>query len=120
MKTPETYNDGIVNIYRKKEENLTTNRNVSRLDDLEHIIQLAYKELSRRQQDLEFADQKSFSLAMKIKTPRPPVGWNLDTHCYAVIEHVLYSIQYIDTNHTEYFLYLEKVRVLEEKSDGLE
>ena len=111
-KKPETYNSGFVAIYRKKKENLTVNRNVSSLKDLDFIIGFNYKEMSKRQQDLEFAEQNSFSLAMKIKTQKPVVAKNLDASCYAVIRNVLYAIQYIDTNASEYFFYLEKVRTL--------
>ena len=108
----ETYNDGFVNVYRKKKENMTANRNITSLSELDCIIRLAYSEMSRRQQDIEFADQNSFSLSLKIKTPKPLTGKNIDTSCYAVIGDTLYAIQYIDTNTSEYFFYLEKVRAM--------
>ncbi|MGN1156183.1 MAG: hypothetical protein ACI4TK_08405 [Agathobacter sp.] len=109
-----TYNDGFVKIYRKKESNLTVNRNITSLSELDFLINLAYSEMSRRQQDMEFAEQNSFSLSLKIKTPKPFIKKGLDTSCFAVIENTLYSIQYIDTNRTEYFFYLEKIRELED------
>lgn len=120
MKKPVIYNDGFVSVYRKREENLTMNRNVTSLDDLDYIIRLAYSETSRRQQDLEFAEQNSFSLSLKIKTQKPVMNYHLDASCYAVIGSTLYAIQYIDTNSTEYYFYLEKVRMLKEVCDESE
>lgn len=108
-----TYNDGFATIYRRKETELTANRNVNSLEQLNPVIKFAYSEASRRQQDLDFAEQNSFSLSMKIKVPKPVVKKGLDTSCYAVIDNTLYGIEYIDTNSTEYFFYLEKVRELE-------
>lgn len=115
-----TYNDGLVSIYRKKSENLTANRNITSLEELDQIITLAYGELSRRQQDIEFAEQNDFSLSMKIRTQRPAVKKGLDSSCYAVIGTTLYKIQYLDTSIREYFLYLEKVRELKEVAHGAE
>lgn len=113
QKKVPTYNDGFVRIFRKKQSNLTVNRNVTSLSELDFLIKLAYSETSRRQQDLEFAEQNSFSLSLKIKAPKPVIKKGLDTSCFAVIENTLYSIQFIDTNSTEYFFYLEKIRELE-------
>lgn len=119
MKTKvATYNDGFVSLYRRK--NLTLNQNVTSLSELDLIIRLAYSEAFRRQQDLEFAEQNSFSLSMKVKTPRPTLNKGLDTYCFAVIGNTLYGIQYIDTNSREYYLYLEKVRELEGVENGSE
>lgn len=103
-----TYNDGFVSIYRRL--NMTANKNITSLDELEFIITLAYSEMSRRQQDMDFAEQNAFSLSSKIKTQRPMVDKKIDTYCFAVISGVLYGIGYIDTNSTELFFYLEKVR----------
>ena len=38
----------------------------------------------------------------------------LHSGCYAVIGKTLYSVEYIDRNETEYYMYLEKIRELEE------
>lgn len=111
---PVTYNDGFVMIYRKKD--LTANRNITKLSEMDLVERFAYSEMSRRQQDLEFAEQNSFSLSLKIKIPRPAEDKGLDAYCYAVIGKMLYGVQYLDTNKTEYFLYLEKVRELKEET----
>ena len=110
---PPVYNDGFVGIYRKKD--LTFNRNITKLSEMDLVERFAYSEMSRRQQDLEFAEQNSFSLSLKIKIPRPVADRGLDAYCYAVIGKILYGVQYLDTDRTNYFLYLEKVRELKEE-----
>lgn len=110
------YNSGIIYVYRRKEEKLTVNKNVKTLADLDFIVKLAYKELSKRQQDIEFAEANSFSLSLKVKTQRPR-GTDLDSTCLAVIEGMLYGVAYIDTTGREYYFYLEKIRELEEAED---
>lgn len=118
---PPTYNDGIISIYRRKAEGLTANRNITSLTELDPVIALAYSEMSRRQQDMEFAEQRSYSLSLEVKTQRPVMAKGMvNTSCYAVIGKTLYNIQHLDTNSREYFLYLEKVRELKEDADGSE
>lgn len=108
------YHDGYVGIYQRKKETLTRNTNVQSLNDLDFLIRLAYGETSRRQQDQEFAEQNSFSLSLKIRTQRPRTEKGLHSGCFAVIGKTLYSVEYIDRNETEYYMYLEKIRELEE------
>ena len=107
------YNDGYVSIYRKKKEDLTRNKNIQSLSDLDFLLRLAYGETSRRQQDQEFAEQNSFSLSLKIRTQRPQVEKVIHSGCFAVIGKNLYAVEYIDRNDTEYYMYLEKIRELE-------
>lgn len=90
------YHDGYVGIYQRKKETLTRNTNVQSLNDQ------------------EFADQNSFSLSLKIRTQRPQMEKGLHSGCFAVIGKTLYSVEYIDRNETEYYMYLEKIRELEE------
>lgn len=121
MKTKiPTYNDGMVSFYKRKKENLTQNRNITSLNELNFMVSLAYSETSRRQQDLEFAEQNSFSLSMKIKTPRPPMDPGLNSQCFVVVNQVLYAVQYIDTNQREFYCYLEKIRELKGEANELE
>lgn len=107
----ETYNDGVVHVYRAKEKKTDFNakRNVSGLDDLEPVVRLAYEEASRREQDLQFAEQNGFSLTLKIRTRAVP---GVDNKCKAVIDGYLYDIHYTDKTRTEMWLYLEGVRKL--------
>lgn len=102
------YNDGIVSIYREKERrsNFGAKLNVTSLQDMLFIAKLSYAELSKRQQDIEFAEQQSFSLELKVKT-RNIKG--VDNKCKAVINGRLYDVAYVDSTRTELFLYLQEV-----------
>lgn len=61
------YNDGVVHIYREEDRrsNFGAKLNAKSLDNLTPIAKLTYSEQSKRQQDLEFAEQQGFSLALK-------------------------------------------------------
>ena len=110
QKRPEfaRYNDGVVYIYRDtdRRSNFGAKLNVATIDDLQFIAKLSYAEQSKRQQDVEFAQQQGFSLELKIKT-RCIKG--IDNKCKAVINGVLYDINYVDTTKTEAFLYMQEV-----------
>lgn len=107
------YNDGVVSIYREEEGRKTdfsAKRNVQTLEDMEYIVKLAFEESSKREQDLEFADQHDFTLSLKIKTR---LVKNVDNKCKAVIDGYLYDISYIDRNREEMWLYLQGVKKLD-------
>ena len=111
----ETFNDGVVSIYREKprETDFNAKRNVSTLDDMDFIVKLNFKEVSKREQDLEFAQQNDFTLSLKIKS-RLVKG--VDNKCKAVIDGYLYDVSYIDSSRTELFLYLEQIRKVGESN----
>lgn len=102
------YNDGMVFIYREKDRrsNFSAKINAGSLDDLELVAKLAYAETSKREQDLEYAQQQGFTLSLKIKT-RFIKG--VDNKCKAVIDGYLYDVSYLDATRTEMFLYLQGV-----------
>ena len=79
------YNDGMVSIYREKDKrsNFSAKINAGTLSDLELVGKLAYAETSKREQDLEYAQQQGFTLTLKIKT-RYIKG--VDNKCKAVID----------------------------------
>lgn len=106
------YNDGVVSIYREKprQTDFSAKQNVSAHDDMDFIVKLSFEELSKREQDLEFAQQQDFTLSLKIKTR---LVKNVDNKCKAVIENYLYDISYIDKSKDELFLYLEGVKSLD-------
>lgn len=106
------YNDGVVSIYKDVAERSTfgAKKNTRGLDDLEFLMKLDFKELSKREQDQEFAEQIGFSLSMKIATRLAP---NMASKYKAVIGDTLYDISYLDKTRTEAFLYLEEVRKLD-------
>lgn len=108
----ETFNDGVVSIYREKprETDFNAKRNVSTLDDMDFIVKLNFKELSKREQDLEFAQQNDFTLSLKIKS-RLVNG--VDNKCKAVIDGYLYDVSFVDKSRTELFLYLEGVKAID-------
>lgn len=111
-KQVKRYNDGIVKIYREKirRSNFSAKQNVSVLDDMDFIVKLAYEEVSKREQDQEFADQNDFSLSLKIKTRYVN---EVDNKCKAVINGWLYDVKYVDKTKTEIYFYLEEVRKID-------
>ena len=114
---PTRFNDGVVEIYREKDRktDFGAKRNAVTLDDMEFVVKLAYQESSKRQQDLEFAEQNGFSLTYKIRT-RYVKGVRADLK--AVIDGYLYDIQYVDKTGLEMFLYLQGVREIQEAADA--
>lgn len=111
LKALSTFNDGVASIYREKDRqtDFSAKRNVESVDDMDFIVKLAYQESSRRQQDLEFAEQSGFSLSLKIRTRYVPT---VRSKMKAVIGDRLYDIRYIDKSKKEMFLFLEGVRSL--------
>ncbi|MBP3664574.1 MAG: phage head closure protein [Tyzzerella sp.] len=111
-KQVKRYNDGVVHIFREKprRSNFNAKQNVAVLEDMEFIVKLAYQELSKREQDFEFAEQNDFSLSLKIKT-RFVNG--VDNKCKAVIDGWLYDVKYADKTKTEIYLHLEEVRKID-------
>lgn len=111
------FNDGVVQIFRQKDRktDFGARRNVSTLDDLEFVVKLNFSTASKRQQDLEFAEQSGFQLALKVRTRYVPT---VETKMKAVIDDYLYDISYLDRDGREMFLYLESVRRLEVSASG--
>ena len=111
------FSDGIVQVFRQKDRKTGFNArlNPSTLEDLEFVVKLAFDESSKRQQDLEFAEQSGFQLSYKVRTRYVPV---VETKMKAVIDDMLYDIAYIDKSGREMFLYLQSVRRLEVGADA--
>ena len=107
-----TYNDGVVSIYREKgkQSNFAAKENVSALDDMDFVAKLDFEQSSKREQDLEFANQNGFSLALKIRTRYLP---SVDNKCKAVIDGYLYDVAYVDKNRVEMWMFLEGVKKLD-------
>lgn len=103
------YNDGVVFVYRDKQNksNFGAKENVSVLDDMDFVAKLDFEESSKREQDIEFANQNDFSLSLKIKTRLLKA---VNNGCKAVIDGYLYDIKYADKTREEMFLYLEGVK----------
>ena len=110
MKTKfNKYNDGVVSVYREKERktDFNANMNVSTLEDMEFVAKFDFEEASRREQDIEFAEQMGFSLSLKIRTR---LFDKVDNKCKAVINGYLYDISYVDKNRQEMWLYMEGIK----------
>lgn len=101
----QSYNDGIAKAYIKKEKN----KNVRTLEDLEYVGFLCFQEKSKRQEDIEFAEQRGNQLTLKISTPD---NGDMDSDRNLVIDDVIYSIIHIDRDKEkrELYFYLEEVR----------
>ena len=109
MKTFPKFNDGVATIYKEKERNTNFKAkvNAKELDDLDFICKLDYEQMSKREQDQEFANQSGHSLSMKIRTRYVNL---VDNKCKVVIDSTLYDIYDIDKTRTELYLYLEEAR----------
>ena len=61
----ETFNDGVVRVYRERprQTDFNAKRNVATTDDMDFIAKLDFKEVSRREQDVQFAEQNDFTLS---------------------------------------------------------
>lgn len=104
------FNDGVASVYTETARRNTFKENARNLDDLVFVCKLDFEELSKREQDQEFANQNGYSLSMKIRT-RYIKGVN--NKCKVVINNTLYDIYDIDKTRTELYLYLEEVRQLD-------
>ena len=103
------FNDGVIHIYREKPRKTDFNAklNVSTLDDMEFVVKLDFEESSKREQDMDFAEQRGFSLSMKVRTRYYKA---VDNKCKAIIDGYLYDIKEADKSRDEMWLYLEGVR----------
>lgn len=104
-----SFNDGVVTIYREKDRrsSFAAKENVSVLDDMTFVAKLDYEESSKREQDIEFAQQRGFELSLKIRTRYLPI---VDNKCKCIIGDYLYDVSYLDKNRTEMWLYLQGVK----------
>lgn len=109
MKKFPKFNDGVAKLYREKERSTGFNAkvNAKALDDLDFICKLDYEQTSKREQDMEFANQSGHSLSMKIRTRYVSI---VDNKCKVIIDNTLYDIYDIDKTRTELYLYLEEER----------
>lgn len=105
------YNDGKVSIYRekKRETDFSAKRNVGSTEDMDFIVKLDFEESTKREQDLEFAEQRGFSLSLKVRTRLFP---DVDNKCKAVVDGYLYDIFSVDKSRTEMWLFMEGVKKL--------
>lgn len=108
----QRYNDGVASVYieKAKRSNFAAKENARGLDDLEFVCKLDFEEMSKRQQDQEFAQQNGHTLTLKIHTRLAPT---VNSSCKVAINDTLYDIYDIDKTRTDMYLYLEEVRKLD-------
>lgn len=108
-----TYNDGVLWVCDPEDtaSDFGAVKNTTKKDDLKRIQKLDYKEMSKRDQDLDFAESQGRVLNMKVKCRLWPKVNKLHQ---ILIGKVLYSIINLDEDRTsqEMYLYLEEVRRL--------
>ena len=108
-----TFNDGVLWICEPETDasDFGAVKNTLKKDQLQKIVKLAYKEMSKRDQDLDFAESQGRVLNIKVKCRLWP---KVNTLQQILIGKVLYSIINLDEdrNSQEMYLYLEEVRKL--------
>ena len=106
------FNDGVAYVYKEKrrENDFNAKLNTRKLEHLEFVCKLDFEEMSKRQQDLEFANQNGFSLSIKIRTR---LFKDITTKCKVVINDYLYDIYDLDKGRNELYLFLQEVRKLD-------
>ena len=103
------FNDGVANVYREKKRttDFAERKNAKGIEHLDFICKLDYEQMSKREQDQQFANDNGHSLSMKIRTR---YVYLVDNKCKIIIDKTLYDIYDIDKTRTELYLYLEEVR----------
>ena len=109
----KVYNDGILQLCRQHDRrtDFACRRNPKTADDLNFIAKMAFRQVSCRAEDAEFADSMGFSLARKVCIRS--LGSRIDSKCLAVIDGTLYAVSYMDRTNEEDYLYLTEVRELD-------
>lgn len=108
-------NDGFLKCYRdkKQESDFNAPKNPKTEEDMKFIVELAFEEMSRRDQDMTFAETLGRTLSLKVKTRLLP---EIDKKMKVVIEKTMYNVIKIDSDREKnvMFFYLEEVRKLAE------
>ena len=107
----QTYNDGVLYACRPPEEKSSFNavKNQSEKKDIKKRLKLDYKEMTKRDQDMAFAESFGRTLNMKVKTP---LNDDVKSTDEILIGDTLYSLIHIDFNRggKEMYLYMEEAR----------
>ncbi len=110
----QTYNDGFLYVCtsRMTESDFNAVRNATQETELTKLLKLAYTELSKRDEDMDFAESQGRTLSLKVKTRFHPL---VNKMLMVLIEDTLYSIVKLDPDREkrEMYFYLEEVRKIE-------
>ena len=108
-----TYNDGVRWVCAPEEasSDFGAVKNTTKKEELKRIQKLDYKEMSKRDKDLDFAEGQGRVLSIKVKCRLWPKVNKLHQ---ILIGKILYSIINLDEDRAgqEMYLYLEEVRKL--------
>lgn len=108
------YNSGVLEIYNRKEikSDFGAAKNITSKSDLVFIAKFPFTEMSKRDEDIEFAERQGSSLSMKVKIRFADLVKKSND---VVIGDKLYNIYKLDIDRAkqELYLYLEEVRKLE-------
>ena len=106
-----TYNDGMLFVCRNNTErsDFAAVKNAKAKNDLSIEQKLAFDEMSKRDEDMMFAESIGRKLSMKVKTRLVP---SVSNQNQVIIEKTLYSIYKIDFDRKkkEMYIYLEEER----------
>lgn len=116
MKKKQTLlNDGFIDCYKLKDTKTDFNapKNAKKLSDMSLIVSLAYEEMSKRDQDLEFAETIGRQLSLKVKTH---LYEDVNKSHKVVLNGSLYDIIKLDYSRKEnvMYFYLEEIRKIAE------
>lgn len=107
------YNDGVLFVCKpgSSESSFSAVLNTTEKKAVKKILQLDYVELSKREQDVEFAESQGHTLSMKVKTR---LHKSVTNYHRILIGEMLYSIIKLDKNtrKEEMYIYLEEERKL--------
>lgn len=108
------FNDGMLKIciQNQKKTNFAAVQNVTKSAELNIVSKMAYGEMSKRAEDMEFAESQGRSLSMKVRVRL--VDFINNSHS-VLIGNTLYDIYKLDSSREkqEMYLYLEEVRTVE-------
>ena len=108
------FRDGYVSFVQPLGSNISSfgaKKNTRTTEDVSQVVELAYDEKTKRQQDLEFAYSADKTLDMKICCPYHP---DVNTKLQAIIENTLYDVYEVDPdkNNMQMFIYMQENRKL--------
>lgn len=107
--TLPSYSDGVLEIYTPKDRltDFGARRNIESLDDMDYVAPLCFSVQTIREQDYDFAERSSFTISLKVKTPRLDL---VESDCLALIGSTLFDVSHVDRTSREMYLYMEEVR----------
>lgn len=106
-----TFNDGMLFVCTvvSDQTDFGAVKNATKSSDLKKKLKLAYEEMSKRDEDVDFAESQGHTLSMKVKTRHHD---GVTTQNQIIIGKTLYSLYKLDCDRSkqEDYLYLEEVR----------